>query len=571
MKKVKKIKLGTKITLSVLITVFIVGLMIGSFSIIKSKSDMMEQSIAHTRDIAQMAASFVDGDVLNKILPGMEDSEEYAVVLDSLSAFLVEGSDISYIYTMRNRDGQLEFVVDADQEEGAEIGEPYETYDVIEEALSGQVAVDEEVTTDEWGSVYSAFAPIYTSDGQVAGIVGVDCSVDTINAKVSAMLRTMLIIATVCFVFSLAAAIIIGKLMTRNVLLIHEKMDEMAESGGDLTRTIDVKSGDELENVADSFNAFLQKLHDIMSTISETEKQLLSYSNETDSRIRDAGDELQEISKALDSMTYAMTEALSDAKEIKAAALDAKTLSINLHNDSENSLNITRISGKRAEEAKQRCRNAYENAGKAIDEITADLQEKIENSRKIHKIESLTSEIVGISNQTQLLALNASIEAARAGEAGRGFAVVAEEIGKLADSTTDTAKEISQINSFTIETLNGLIKTTEEMAAYIRERVLNDYKDMEQTGEDYSNDISSFATQMESLNDLSRQLAKDMEKVEKNLSDMTAVTGSQTEGISSVNHTCADVSAKMNTIRQDTEINEIMIKKLGSLIDQFKI
>ena len=176
---------------------------------------------------------------------------------------------------MRNRNGQLEFVVDADQEDGAAIGEAYETYDVIEEALAGNVVVDEEVTTDEWGSVYSGFAPVFASDGTVAGIVGVDCSVDVINAHISAMLRTLLIIEITCFFLALIIALLVGRLMTKSVLRIDRKVEEMASRGGDLTQQIEVGSRDEIGQMAENFNSFLQRLHDIVLTIRDTEEKLL--------------------------------------------------------------------------------------------------------------------------------------------------------------------------------------------------------------------------------------------------------------------------------------------------------
>ena len=569
--KVRKMRLSTKITLAVIATTLMVELMIGCFSIMKAKKDMMEISVSHTRDVAIMASSFIDGDMLGELMPGDEETPEYAAVLSQLDNFLVENSDIAFIYTMRKRDGVLEFVVDADRENGAAIGEKYETYDVIEEALQGKVMVDEEVTTDEWGSVYSGFAPIYDSKGNIAGIVGVDCSVDIINTRVAAMGRTILIIGITAFAIAIFAAFAVGRLMTRNVMLIHNKMEEMAKSGGDLTRSIDIKSGDELENVAGSFNEFMKKLKDIVLAVSETESQLLEYSNQTDQQIALASDELVQISGALSSMSSAMGDSLEDARQVTSAAMDARNLSYDLHESSVESADRASESGQRAMKAREECRLAQQKAQNTLDEITDGLAGQIENSRKIHEIERLTDKIVAISNQTQLLALNASIEAARAGDAGRGFAVVADEISKLSDSTTATAKEIGAINAFTIDTVNGLIKATEDMTSYVQSSIFEDYKRMEKTGEEYYEDVSGFAQSMRQLNEQSSRLARDMEEVEKNIAKMSEITGSQTGDITGLTEMAETISDKMKSVRADTQINETMIRKLSQLIGQFKV
>ncbi len=569
--KVRTIRLRTKIAIAVLATALLVGLMVGSFSLMKLKSDMMELSIAHTRDVAQMAASFMDADALTSLMPGEEDSETYQEVLEQLSAFLVEDSDIAYIYTMRNRNGVLEFVVDADQEEGAAIGDPYESYDVIEKALAGEVAVDSEVTTDEWGSVYSGFAPVFAKDGSVAAIVGVDCSVDVINNRVFAMLRTMIIIEVTVFLIALAIALFVGRLMTKNVLLINNKMDEMARSGGDLTQTIEVKSGDELETTAEHFNDFLGKLHDIMLSVRDTEEQLFEFSRQTEEQIVSADGQLSSITDALSSMTGALSTTSESAQKISEAAEDAGALLSSVHEQAEQNADQARASSDRALLAKEKCAGDLQKVSAVVESICSEVEKEMEHSRKIHEIETLTGEIVGISNQTQLLALNASIEAARAGEAGRGFAVVAEEISKLADATTKTAKKIGDINQFTVETVEELVQTTQRMVSYIRDEVSADYRQMETIGEEYYSDAGDFADRMQQLQTLSRQLMEDMERIRESLSEMTRMTGEETRDIAVVSETAEQISATMKSVRADTQINERIISKMGELIGQFHV
>ncbi len=570
-KKARRISLGTKIAAAVIFTALLIGLIVGSFSIMKTKQDMMELSINHTRDVAQMAASFVDPVLFEQLGEGDEESEAYLSIRDDLRSFLVENSDIAFIYTMAKWDDKLVFVVDADPEDPADLGEPYESYEVIEEAFSGKAVVDEEVTTDEWGSVYSGYAPIFDKEGSVVGIVGVDCSVGTINARVSSMLRTVVIIELVCFVLALGIAFLLGRVMIKNVLLISERMGQMALSGGDLTQSIELKSNDEIGDTADNFNQFLQKLHDIMSTIKTTEEQLLTFSRETDEKIISAGNDLMTISGTLEDMTDGMEKTSESARMVKNAAVDAGDLSRTLLETSRESADSAAESGKRAVKAREKCVEDLRKVEKIVEEISVRMEEQITNSQRIHEIEKLTGEIVGISDQTQLLALNASIEAARAGESGRGFAVVAEEIGNLADATTKTAKEISQINQITVSTVSELVETSQKMMNYIREEIYNDYREMEKTGNAYYEDADEYARQMKELHGLAEKLSEDIEQVERSLSDITAMTESESGEIADISRGADDISVKMKSVRADTEVNETIIRKLDELIDQFKI
>ena len=117
----------------------------------------------------------------------------------------------------------------------------------------------------------------------------------------------------------------------------------------------------------------------------------------------------------------------------------------------------------RADELERTAEENKKNTNIIMGDILSALQEAIEESKSVEKVNGLTDEILSISSQTNLLALNASIEAARAGEAGKGFAVVADEIRQLADSSRDTASNIQNINDMVTVAVKELIKSSDEI------------------------------------------------------------------------------------------------------------
>ena len=190
---------------------------------------------------------------------------------------------------------------------------------------------------------------------------------------------------------------------------------------------------------------------------------------------------------------------------------------------------------------------------------------------EIAKIMDLTNGIIAISKQTQLLALNASIEAARAGEDGRGFAVVAEEIGKLADETASTAKEIESINHFTVNTVDELVHASEKMIRFVEEVVSQDYDRMVGIGQDYYKDSVEFMNQFTQFKTLSEQLSQNMVTIEEHICQIMAVTEEETAGITNVAETSQKIYGKMQAASANGEINEEIVGELGEMLDKFTV
>jgi methyl-accepting chemotaxis protein len=110
--------------------------------------------------------------------------------------------------------------------------------------------------------------------------------------------------------------------------------------------------------------------------------------------------------------------------------------------------------GQKAEKLEEDAVSARECMQNTIVRIGKTLEDKIEESKEVERVQQLTNQILNVADQTNLLALNASIEAARAGESGKGFAVVANEISSLAEESSKTAGEIQKINTFIVDIIN---------------------------------------------------------------------------------------------------------------------
>jgi methyl-accepting chemotaxis protein len=484
--------------------------------------------------------------------------------------FLLD-EEINYIYTMRRENGSVVFVVDGDAEDPAAIGEQYESYDKIDEALAGSVTLDDDVTNDDWGSFYSAFAPIMDSSGNVSAIVGVDCSVDGINAKVSHMFKTLVAAEILCIIGALVISLINGRLVARNVIKINRKMTELAGTDGDLTHEIDIHSGDELENVADSFNSFMVKLRNMMLSVKDSGERLEDATTETNEELTQATGTLNQIVNTLHDITGAMQQTSSSAADIQKTAQATEDMSSSLYEKTRSGADYAADVSHTADQAKQDCVTSKEKMKKFVTEISQTLSEQIAASRKVEKIMELTNDIIAISEQTRLLALNASIEAARAGEQGRGFAVVADEISNLADSTTTTAREIEQINQFTVDTLGSMSSTAEQLIQFINDVVDPDYDRMVGIGEAYYNDCMEFMEQFQQFCDLSEELSENMATIEEHISQITTVFEKETLDVTNAASTSQQIYGTMQTATNNGQVNKEIAEQLGAMLDKFVV
>ncbi|MBR3316575.1 MAG: diguanylate cyclase, partial [Atopobiaceae bacterium] len=136
-------------------------------------------------DISNTAAAMIDGDALKSVSPADEGTDKYESIMRTLRYFQ-DNIDLKYIYCIRDMgDGKFTFGLDPTVEDPGEFGSPIVYTDALYEASQGHPAADNVHYEDAWGAFYSAYSPVFDSEGKVAGIIAVDFSAEWYNQQLA--------------------------------------------------------------------------------------------------------------------------------------------------------------------------------------------------------------------------------------------------------------------------------------------------------------------------------------------------------------------------------------------------
>lgn len=568
--KTRKLGIFNQLFLWLAVLLLLGNSLLGFFAYSRSESALFGQIQSNAKNIAQCAAMNVSGDLLRMIEEGEEGTKEYETVLGELALFR-DNADIEYIYTLRSLgEEQFIFVVDSDTEEPADIGEECESTEGLVAAFTEHItAADEEPFTDEWGSHLSAYSPVYDKD-EVVGAVGVDISANWIDEQMRDLRNLVLIICSGTYVVSL---VILGLLMVRfkkGMGKLNDKVKELASGSGDLTKEIDIYTGDELEVIAGNMNAFLEQIRTLVRRVTRSTEEILQTGEEMNVTVEENTRIMSTMNAEILEITANMEQSAVSSRELSGSLADSAGHIAEFAQNVKDICNRVQAANESAQVTSAMARENRKNAMDSIQVLQERMRKTSRDVQKIEQVRKIAEEIGAIASQTRMLSLNAQIEAARAGEMGKGFAVVATEVGNLSNDIDQSVMEINRINGQVLTAVGTLTEVLEEMIRFVSVDVAKDYDSFAALGEEYGSTTEMIRTQMQEIGNQSEQISQSIAEINSSVQKITVTVTETAESANEIVTSTGQIAESFEKLSATSKTNSRHSGRLNEQVTKYK-
>ncbi|MCF8020148.1 MAG: methyl-accepting chemotaxis protein [Vallitaleaceae bacterium] len=375
----------------------------------------------------------------------------------------------------------------------------------------------------------------------------------------------IVMIVVISGIFTLGLSLTINKSMKE----LLTKLGRITQTG-DLSTRIELKSKNEFQEIGHSINTFIESLSEVVQAVNHSSKEVFEHSNTIEQQLHSLDSDILTMTDTLMQLSSGTQQTSASSQEINAHIEEIVSSMNIITEDIKEGTRLAQASDQRASELGVEVTNKIQRAQEIYENTKGQIYRSLEKSKEVEKIGMLTQAILGISEQTNLLSLNAAIEAARAGEAGKGFAVVAAEIRKLAETSSKSASQIQQVSDAIVETVHEMSLDIEKIMAFFEEDVMKDYRDMYGVSEQYSTDAVQFKAKLEHIFSAFNNVDGATHELSNSMDEIAAAITQSSNGLADMSMKSVSINEESRVIRASKELSNDSIDALREKMSVFK-
>lgn len=418
------------------------------------------------------------------------------------------------------------------------------------------------------GAAYYTYCMPIEVNGEITGIAFAGQKQEYVTGAIGDIVTLFIGAATVLVVIFAVITFLFSKGLSKSLKNVGKNVNALAS--GDLSKQKESKSAVREMNVLLEETKLMQEnLSETIGKVKEVSEELVVDVSKVTQLSESSAGKAKAITTTMEELAGSGNAMAENVQDINTQMMEIGNFVNDISGNVDQLNNSTKVILQTNDEAKISMDTIMENSRKSVEAVNGIAEQIKQTNDSIGEIDQAVELILNISQQTNLLSLNASIEAARAGEAGRGFAVVAEEIRRLSEQSAEGAEMIKNIAGTIVEKSGRSV----QLAKGVHELIALEQKNMTQTQQKYealSQEINQSVAEIESIAEKTDYLTNYKEKVIENVQSLGAISQQNAASSEQVSANIGDIIGEFQMVNNHCEKMNEMAKNLEEAVTYFR-